>query len=273
MDIYNIFTSKIPRSIENFDPRAKKLITFLNPHSYTLAFKNAELFEDFDIIASDGILVVKVLNWLKATDFKIKRYSCDMTSVVPYVFDIAIKNNLSVYFFGADADSVGKTVNVFKENFRDLKIAGYRDGYFKDANERSEVINQIVTLNPDMIFVGMGTILQEGMALDLRKAGYKGAVYTCGGFLHQTKTEINFYPKFIDKVNLRFFYRMFKENGFFKRSVKTYPMFMMLIMRHVLHIEDKSQQQQVTKSYIEIAPNASKNDDVYSKRVNFNTAA
>jgi UDP-N-acetyl-D-mannosaminuronic acid transferase (WecB/TagA/CpsF family) len=85
--------------------------------------------------------------------------------------------------------------------------------------------------NPDIIFIGMGTILQETMAIDLREAGYTGAIYTCGGFLHQTKKEINFYPEFIDKLNLRFFYRLVKEEGFFKRSIRTYPEFCFLIIR------------------------------------------
>jgi N-acetylglucosaminyldiphosphoundecaprenol N-acetyl-beta-D-mannosaminyltransferase len=234
MDIYNIFTSKIPRSIEDFDPRNRKLITFLNPHSYTLAVKEADSFEAFDFIAPDGILVVTVLNWLKAAAFKIKRFSCDMTSVVPYVFNIAIENKLSAFFLGTDASGIKESVSVFRTNFPELKISGFRNGYFSSDNERNEAIQSIVELSPDMIFIGMGAVLQETMALDLRKAGYAGAVYTCGGFLHQTKREINFYPKFIDKMNLRFFYRIFKEEGILKRSVKTYPKFVYLMIRRLL---------------------------------------
>jgi exopolysaccharide biosynthesis WecB/TagA/CpsF family protein len=234
MDIYNIFTSRIPRSIEDFDPRKKRLITFLNPHSYTLAVKKAELFEGFDFIAPDGILTVMALNLLKAAPFKVKRFSCDMTSVVPYVFNIAIENKLNVFFLGTDASGIKESVDVFRNSFPDLNIAGFRNGYFSSLQERDEAIASIVKLNPDMIFVGMGTILQESMVLDLRKAGYPGAVYTCGGFLHQTKREINFYPEFVDKLNLRFFYRIFKEEGVLKRSIKTYPMFCYLIAKRLL---------------------------------------
>ncbi|QEM02517.1 WecB/TagA/CpsF family glycosyltransferase [Mucilaginibacter rubeus] len=234
MDIYNIFISRIPRSIEDFDPRKKRLITFLNPHSYTLAVQKAELFEAFDLIAPDGILVVAVLNFLKAVAFKITRFSCDMTSVVPYVFTIAIENKLSTYFFGTDASGIRQSVKVFRKSYPELRISGYRNGYFKSGRERHEAILNIVRLQPDIIFVGMGTILQETMVLDLRKAGYQGAVYTCGGFLHQTKHEINFYPQFIDKLNLRFFYRAFKEQGVLKRSIKTYPKFCYLMVCRLL---------------------------------------
>jgi N-acetylglucosaminyldiphosphoundecaprenol N-acetyl-beta-D-mannosaminyltransferase len=239
MDIYNIFTSKIPCTLEDFDPRKKKLITFLNPHSYTLAFKEAELFGGFDFIAPDGILLVFILNLLKAAAFKIKRFSCDMTSVVPYVFNIAIEGNLGVYFLGTDADSLKDTVAVVKTNFPRLNIAGFHDGYFSSKTHREETIESIVKTNPDIIFVGMGALLQERMALDLRVAGYIGAVYTCGGFLHQTKREINFYPQFIDKLNLRFFYRLYKEQGFLERSIKSYPQFCYLIIRKLLYLSEK----------------------------------
>lgn len=237
MDIYNVFTSKIPATIEDFDPRKKKLITFLNPHSYTLAFKNAEMFEKFDWIAPDGILLVNILNILKAAAFKIKRFSCDMTSVAPYVFNIAVENNLSVFFLGTDAETINKSTGVFKKEFPGLHVAGNRDGYFTEDSERQEAIDKIIKLNPDIIFVGMGSLLQERMAVDLRESGYTGAIYTCGGFLHQTKTEINFYPKFIDRLNMRFIYRVYKEEGFLGRSAKSYPMFCYLMICRLLNIE------------------------------------
>jgi N-acetylglucosaminyldiphosphoundecaprenol N-acetyl-beta-D-mannosaminyltransferase len=204
-----------------------------------MAFKNATLFEDFDIIAPDGIFVVFVLNLLKAAPFKIKRFSCDMTSIVPYLFKIAIENDMKIFFLGTDPLSIKQTMTVFRQHFPELQISGYKNGYFSDDVERQEVINSIVTLNPPIVLIGMGSILQETMAIDLRKAGYNGAVYTCGGFLHQTRTELNFYPKFIDKMNLRFFYRIYKENGFLMRSVKTYPKFCALILTQLLKIKSK----------------------------------
>jgi len=234
MDIYNIFTSKIPTAMEDFDPREKKLVTFLNPHSYKLAFNAPELFEKFNWIAPDGILVVLILNLFKATAFKIKRFSCDMTSVAPFVFDIAVKNQLSVYFLGADDESITESIKTFKKAYPALNIAGYRNGYFDTYSERWGTIDNIVSLNPDIVFIGMGAILQETMALNLRSGGFNGAIYTCGGFLHQSKHEINFYPNFISKFNLRFFYRSYKEEGFFSRSIKTYPAFCYLMARRIV---------------------------------------
>lgn len=234
VNIYNIFCSKIPKSLENFDPRNKSLITFLNPHSYTMAVKNVSLFEKFDLIAPDGILVVLILNLLKAAPFHIRRFSCDMTSIVPYIFRIAIENNLKIYFLGTHPMTIKQTMETFRNSFPSLQISGYKNGYFESEWERSEVIESIVALNPPIVLIGMGAIIQETMAVDLREAGYSGAIYTCGGFLHQTKNDINFYPRIINYLNLRFFYRAYKENGFLIRSLKTYPKFCFLIFSHLL---------------------------------------
>ena len=44
-----------------------------------------------------------------------------------------------------------------------------------------------------------------------------GIGFTCGGFLHQTAQRMNYYPDWINKYNLRAFYRLYKEKGLFKR--------------------------------------------------------
>lgn len=98
-----------------------------------------------------------------------------------------------------------------------MNIAGYRNGYFLLPEDRTQEIKKIVAENPDFVIVGMGSPLQEQFALDLKEAGFQGIVFTCGGFLHQTANGINYYPDWINRYNLRAFYRLYKEKGLFKR--------------------------------------------------------
>ena len=46
---------------------------------------------------------------------------------------------------------------------------------------------------------------------------------TCGGFLHQTANNIKYYPNWIDRFNLRGFYRMYDEPYLIKRYFVWYP--------------------------------------------------
>jgi exopolysaccharide biosynthesis WecB/TagA/CpsF family protein len=189
-----------------------KLFTFLNPYSYLLARKEKELFENFNI-KIDGILLVKVLNLF---GFKnIKRESFDMTSLAPIVFEKAIKENKSIYFIGTKPNVIEKAIENIKEAYPKLNIIGFRNGYFKNE-ERSDILENIKELNPDIVVCGMGTPLQEQFLVDLQDTGWNGIGYTCGGFLHQTAGDIQYYPKWVDKYNLRWVYRIYDEPVLFK---------------------------------------------------------
>jgi exopolysaccharide biosynthesis WecB/TagA/CpsF family protein len=206
--------------IKNNVQQANKLSTFLNPYSYLIARRNKELFEKFNI-KIDGILLVKVLDLFGFRD--IKRESFDMTSLAPIVFDEAIKSNNSIYFIGTKAKVIDEAIANIKSSYPDLNIIGYRDGYINEC--RSEVIEDIKNLNPDIVVCGMGTPLQEQFLLDLQNTGWDGIGYTCGGFLHQTARNIQYYPKWVDKYNIRWIYRIYDEPVLFKRYFVEYPKF------------------------------------------------
>jgi len=199
----------------------KKLVTFLNPYSYLFARNKIGLFKNFNI-KIDGIILVKTLNIF---GFKnIIRESFDMTSMAPLVFEESIKTKKSIYFIGTKPEIIDKAADNIKEQFPELNIIGYRDGYIKEE-ERNEVLKSIITLNPDILICGMGTPVQEQFLIDLQKSGWSGTGYTCGGFLHQTANSIKYYPNWVNKYNLRALYRIYDEPVLLKRYLFEYPKF------------------------------------------------
>ena len=76
----------------------------------------------------------------------------------------------------------------------------------------------------------MGTPLQEKFLIDLKKNGWSGIGFTCGGFLHQTSNNIIYYPNWIDKFSLRAFYRMYDEPKLIKRYFLIYPLAILLFL-------------------------------------------
>lgn len=199
----------------------KNLITFLNPYSYLLARKEKELFKNFNIYI-DGLLLVKVLHLFGYKD--IKRKSFDMTSLAPIVFKEAIAKNQSIYFIGTKPKIIDKAIENILKAFSTLNIIGFRDGYIKEC-ERETLYESIKNLNPDIVICGMGTPLQEQFLVDLQNSGWNGIGYTCGGFLHQTAGDIEYYPKWVDKYNIRWMYRIYDEPKLFKRYFWEYPKF------------------------------------------------
>ena len=105
-----------------------------------------------------------------------------------------------------------------------------RHGYFSQDDDRSVVIKKIFQLDPDYVICGMGTPLQEYFLLDLKKEGWKGEGFTCGGFFHQTANRIIYYPEWINRFGLRSFYRMYDEPKLIKRYFIDYPKAVVFIL-------------------------------------------
>lgn len=195
-----------------------KVYTFLNPVSYLTALDNKELFGQMDGIFADGGLLVKAIKMLYAK--VVTRRSFDMTSMAPELFAYAVEHDKTIYIVASKQEQVEKAVEIFQERYPEVKFAGYRNGYFSSEEEMDKEAKHITELKPDFLIVGMGSLMQEKFLLKVKNAGYQGVGFTCGGFIHQTsKNEIDYYPAWVDKTNLRFVYRMWKEPHTRKRYV------------------------------------------------------
>ena len=203
----------------------KMITTFLNPFSYLLARSNKDQLSHFNINIDGGLLVIL----LNLFGFKYKRKSFDMTSLAPVVFNDAIKNNKSIYFIGSKPIVIDLAIKNIQEQFPELNICGYRDGYIND-NEMVVVLDIINSLKADYVICGMGTPLQEQFLIDLQKSGWTGEGYTCGGFLHQTAAGIKYYPNWINTLGLRAFFRMYDEPKLINRYFIDYPHAIIIIL-------------------------------------------
>ncbi len=195
------------------------IFTFLNPVSYLDALKNKDLFSKFDGIFADGSVLVAAIRMLYGK--KVERRSFDMTSVAPQLFDYAVQNNKSVYIVASKQEQVEKAVAIFKEKWTGLNIIGFRNGYFSSQEEQAQEAMHIAEVNPDFLIVGMGAVMQEKFLILAKEKGFKGVGFTCGGFIHQVaQGDMDYYPAWVDKWNLRFVYRFFKERHTRRRYLK-----------------------------------------------------
>jgi len=205
------------------------ITTFINPYSAYILYEYnliKKICENFDYIFIDGIALVKAIQF-KYKMNKLARVSFDMTSLAPIVFNLAQQSGKSVYFIGTKKTLIDKSIRNIKTAYPQLKIIGYRHGYFRDKEEYKSVVNMVRDINPDVVIAGMGTPLQELFLLDLRDSGWLGAGFTCGGFLEQTAIAgIKYYPDLLNKLHLRWLYRLYKEpRRLFKRYFYIYPKF------------------------------------------------
>lgn len=217
-----IFTEQI--TLADILSKKGEIYTFLNPVSYLIALDNKPLFARFDGIFADGSILVAAIRLLYGKN--VTRRSFDMTSLAPELLAYAEANGKSVYLVASRQEQVERAVGIFKERYPKLTVVGYRNGYFTSEREQEEEAQHIVEVNPDFLIVGMGALMQERFLLKAKDVGYRGIGFTCGGFIHQTaKDEIDYYPAWVDRMNLRFLYRMYKEKHTRKRYAQAALLF------------------------------------------------
>lgn len=208
--------------IRSFNSSKAELVTFINPVSYCKILQYKDLLKQFDYLLIDGILLSSFINIFGIKN--VRRSSFDMTSLAPQLFNYSIKNNKSIFFIGSKDHEITSFINLIKKEYPLLKIAGYRNGYIEwDAIDR--IVSDILKCKPSFVVVGMGTPLQEQFMVEFKRRcmDWNGMIFSCGGFFHQTQTDINYYPELVNKLNLRMPYRLFKE-GLYSR-LKFYPIF------------------------------------------------
>ena len=224
MNLYEIFYSKLPERLEELLPNeSAKYITFLNPYYIEKYPDTEKLYEQFDYICSDGMVPI-FMNKLFGQG-RSWRCSFDMGSLAAKVFQWLAENKRTVYFLGTTNEKLKSFTQIIQKSFPALKISGTHHGYIKGMEEI--VVKDILQRGPDVVVVGMGAPLQDEFSMRLKDAGFHGTVYTCGGFMHQTSEKLNYYPEWINRWNLRTFYRLARERYVWGRVLKYYPKFVL----------------------------------------------
>lgn len=198
-------------SMEEIFSMKGRVYTFLNPVSYLIALKNKELFSPFDGIFADGSLFVGAIFLLY--HHVVTRWSFDMTSVAPLLFENANTNHKKVCIVATKQDVLEIAIKKLTIAYPDIEWVGCRNGYFDGDEEMMTEAKRIAQADSDFLIVGMGAKMQEKFLLMCRDAGYRGIGFTCGGFIHQyaMNGDKEYYPKWMDRWNIRFLYRMYKE--------------------------------------------------------------
>lgn len=188
--------------------RTPLLVTFVNPHAWRIQEQMrdfAGLLRRFDMILPDGIGVVHVLRRLH--DATAERFSFDATSLYLPVLGALQEQNASLFIVGAKPGVAERAMERMRQEFPQVRFLGCRDGYQGWEALRDEILE----LQPSVVLCGMGAPHQERFMLYLKDAGFTGVLFSCGGFLDQLAEAERYYPAWIDRHDLRWLYRIYRE--------------------------------------------------------------
>ncbi len=114
------------------------------------------------------------------------------------------------YLIGGKQEVIENTVHKLKREFDGINILNYRNGYISSDMEEGSLIDDIVLLKPDIIFVAMGSPKQELFMEKIQKkhtALYQGL----GGSFDVYTGNVKRAPKWWVKNNLEWAYRLINQ--------------------------------------------------------------
>ena len=167
-------------------------------------FKN--IINSAELVIPDGIGIIKAGNILK-TPLKERVAGYDL---ICNLLELGKDGSISFYFFGSKPGYAEEAKQKMEEKYPNIKILGTHTGYFKPEEEEA-IVNEIRSLKPDVLLVGIGAPRQEKFINKYKNEGFFKIGIGCGGSIDVLAGEVKRAPKLFIKLHLEWFYRLLKQ--------------------------------------------------------------
>lgn len=215
------------------EKKATSVVHFLNVAKIVKARKNIQLQKalwDGDLVLADG---KPLLPFARRLGIYLSS-RVNGTDLMEKLMAVSEKEKFRIYLLGAKQDILERCVKNIRKKHPNIQIVGYRNGYFS-KNKIKDIIQQINTSHPDLLFIGMGTPQKELFAYEnkdkLRVSIVQGAGGNFDVFAGLTKRA----PKWMQNYGLEWLYRILQEpRRLFWRYFSTNLAFLMIYVKQIL---------------------------------------
>lgn len=183
-----------------------------------------------DLIGPDGLPIV----WVSRLLGDPLPGRVNGTDLMERLVELANEKGYSVYFFGAKQEVVEKVVDIYSKKYPNLKIAGFRNGYFS-KDEEPKIVEEIRNAHPDILFIAMGTPMKEEFVnRNLQKLNVP-VCHGVGGSFDVVAGLVKRAPLWMQKSGLEWAYRVYQEpRRMWKRYLVTNTAFIMLTIKELI---------------------------------------
>lgn len=206
---------------ERIDRRSdKSLIHFVNANKVAQAHEDPGMREILwrgDYVLADGqpLLPMARLLGLRIPE------RIDGIGLMQKLLSLANEHGYRIYLLGAKQEVLEKCVQTIRNQYPNLVVAGYRNGYFKPA-EIPAMLAEINATRPDILFIGIGTPIKERLADDYRDQIDATVVQGVGGSFDVIAGLVKRAPVWVQRLCLEWLYRVLQEpRRMFWRYAKT----------------------------------------------------
>lgn len=137
------------------------------------------------------------------------------------ILALADRRGYSVFLLGAKQDIVEACISKIRRDYPGIRIAGYRNGYFK-PDQAASVAAEVRAVQPDILFLGMGSPMKERFADQYAAELGAAVIQGVGGSFDVMAGLVKRAPIWIQRIGFEWLYRVWQEpRRMFWRYLKT----------------------------------------------------
>ena len=145
---------------------------------------------------------------------------------------LSAEKGYKIYLFGAKEEVVVKVKAIFEERYSGIRIVGYRNGYFTEADE-SQIVADMAASGADMMFVAFSSPKKEYWVHKYLDQVGIPFVMGVGGSFDVVAGVTDRAPKWMQDHGLEWFYRFIQEPGrLWKRYIVGNAKFVLLTLKY-----------------------------------------
>lgn len=218
---------------KHISKKSPLLLGVLNVAKLVNCRKNVELRKslmDADLVLADGLPIV----WLSKLIGDPLPERIPGIDVMYQLLELSSRKNYSIFFLGARKKVVQKVAQIIQKDYPNVRIAGYRDGYFEESESR-EVAEEIKNSLADIVFVGITSPKKENFLRNWRDFTNVPVCHGVGGSFDVLADVTKRAPFWMQKCGLEWLYRLIQEpRRMWKRYLVTNTIFIKLSLEAII---------------------------------------
>ena len=199
--------SELTHSIRERQP--PKVIQFVNANKVAMVRRDpsmGEILKRADYVLADGQPMLPMARMLGEEIPE----RIDGIGLMGRLLKLADQENFSVYLLGAKQEIVEKCVELIGKDYPAIRIAGFRNGYFKEP-EIGEIAAKIRASDPDFLFLGMGSPMKEKLADEWTEELGARVIQGVGGSFDVMAGMVERAPIWMQKLGIEWLFRVIQE--------------------------------------------------------------
>ncbi len=191
----------------------KMVVANYNVHGFNLTMQFPWFYnflQSADITHCDSSGILKAIRYM-GLDLPIQ-YRVSYTRLMPALLECCNRHGLSMFLLGAKPENLEAALVRMKEKYPNARFAGHH-GYFtkEDSVQNEAVVQQINSIKPNILIVGMGMPLQGKWIQQHRSRLNVNVCMPGGAIIDRLAGVVSDCPTLISNMGFEWLYRLGRE--------------------------------------------------------------